>query len=577
MQLSQDNQHWLDEFRARHGRSPRVLHIGNIANNAYNNAKLLNEAGLDCDVICYDYYHIMGCPEWEDADFSGDYGDDFSPNWSAVNLCGFERPRWFAQGPVQYAIRYLRARRGGASARAMSLWQRLAVANKTANRTRLRFDPSVFAQWWLTLATRIAYIKSRLIELTEGKGVATRVAKVCDQGQVAVAARSELSRLLAAWILLSVAICIRAYRSMMHTFTAFLRVKRPSVGNVGNGTVNQRYVKATTAFKREFPEREDLLVTADVPVSLAHLPWANLFSQYDYLIGYSTDPQIPMLLGFPYFAFEHGTIRDIPYKATAEGRLTSLSYRLAEHVFVTNFDCVSSAERLAPGRFTVINHPYDEDHGLSLSGAEAQREELLKELDSDFLFFHPTRQDWVEGSGYADKSNEVFLHAFGALRRQGYRVGLVACAWGANIAESKRLLEESGCSGYVRWVRPMAITPFERMCRAADIVVDQFKLGAFGGVVFKAMAVGTPILTYLDEAQLARQYLQCPPVINCRTTDEIVARMTGLIGAPGELVRAGSASREWMKRFHAKEMTVNAQVDQFRRHPSISATETGSN
>ena len=69
-QSSVNNHDWLDKFRQQHGRSPRVLHIGNIANNAYNNAKLLNKVGLECDVICYGYYHIMGCPEWEDADFT---------------------------------------------------------------------------------------------------------------------------------------------------------------------------------------------------------------------------------------------------------------------------------------------------------------------------------------------------------------------------------------------------------------------------------------------------------------------------------------------------------------------------
>jgi hypothetical protein len=32
-----------EEFRGRLGRAPRILHIGNIANNAYLNAKLLND------------------------------------------------------------------------------------------------------------------------------------------------------------------------------------------------------------------------------------------------------------------------------------------------------------------------------------------------------------------------------------------------------------------------------------------------------------------------------------------------------------------------------------------------------
>ncbi len=40
--LGSDLRQWLDDFRAKHGRPPRLLHVGNIANNAYINAKLLN-------------------------------------------------------------------------------------------------------------------------------------------------------------------------------------------------------------------------------------------------------------------------------------------------------------------------------------------------------------------------------------------------------------------------------------------------------------------------------------------------------------------------------------------------------
>ena len=60
---------WIVAFEERNSRRPRVLHIGNIANNAYLNASILNAAGVDCDVLCYDYYHVMACPEWESAVF----------------------------------------------------------------------------------------------------------------------------------------------------------------------------------------------------------------------------------------------------------------------------------------------------------------------------------------------------------------------------------------------------------------------------------------------------------------------------------------------------------------------------
>src|SRR5262249_26703705 len=86
-QMTETSQ-WLDRFRERHGRAPTVLHIGNIANAAYLNARMLNEAGIDCDVLCYEYYHIMGCPEWESAVFDPNGVNPDRPLWSEIDLQG---------------------------------------------------------------------------------------------------------------------------------------------------------------------------------------------------------------------------------------------------------------------------------------------------------------------------------------------------------------------------------------------------------------------------------------------------------------------------------------------------------
>ena len=42
----------------------RILHVGNIANNAYNNAKFLRRKGVEADVLCYDYTHVMANELW---------------------------------------------------------------------------------------------------------------------------------------------------------------------------------------------------------------------------------------------------------------------------------------------------------------------------------------------------------------------------------------------------------------------------------------------------------------------------------------------------------------------------------
>ena len=75
----------------------RILHIGNIANNAYLNAKILNQSGNTInDVLVMDYFHIMGCPEWEDSKLNEDV-DEFNPDWKKSKI-NFSRPKWFYQG-----------------------------------------------------------------------------------------------------------------------------------------------------------------------------------------------------------------------------------------------------------------------------------------------------------------------------------------------------------------------------------------------------------------------------------------------------------------------------------------------
>jgi glycosyltransferase involved in cell wall biosynthesis len=70
----------------------RVLHVGNIANNAYVNAKLLRRAGVEADALC-DEWHIFCQPEWEEADLHGVFEaeEQLAPHAAAV---GWTRPDW---------------------------------------------------------------------------------------------------------------------------------------------------------------------------------------------------------------------------------------------------------------------------------------------------------------------------------------------------------------------------------------------------------------------------------------------------------------------------------------------------
>ena len=75
----------------------KILHFGNIANNAYLNSKFLRSQQYQSDVISLNYRHIMGQPEWEDADVIS-HGDDFNPNFDLVDK--YKKPKWFYDGSL---------------------------------------------------------------------------------------------------------------------------------------------------------------------------------------------------------------------------------------------------------------------------------------------------------------------------------------------------------------------------------------------------------------------------------------------------------------------------------------------
>jgi hypothetical protein len=544
------------------GRPLRVLHVGNIANNAYQNARLLNRIGIESDVICHDYYHCMGCPEWEDADFDGGFGDQFRPDWTKVDLRGFSRPEWFAQGPRSICIAYLIARRRQWHKRAKRMRQWLEYAGRLRRPPKFPSSESLLARelgadtppWWLkpigtepgnSDAVRMPALGKRILMQTWAR-----------LGRAAVFIRTLMSIPRRFW----------ASTKLIYNWVA-ARLEPPSRQELPKPV--QGFDRDVVAeFHAEFPQRPPLDEVDLAAFKAIINEWRELFTEYDVVLAYSTDPVLPLLAGVPYLALEHGTLREIPYQNSVIGRLTALAYRRAEHVFVTNSDCLDSARWLAGERVTLVNHPHDDKHAASVKGVSQCRLALRARLDADFLIFFPTRHDWVSGTGFADKANDVLLRVFGRLRGEGHRVGMICCKWGRNVGESRNLLALLGCAANVEWVEPMGIVKFERTAMACEIVADQFKLGAFGGVTFKALAAGVPVMTHLDPAFFPAGF-PMPPVVSCQREDDVHRALLGLIRDESALNALGRRSRDWVDRYHNADTLLSLEIAHFARMAGV--------
>jgi glycosyltransferase involved in cell wall biosynthesis len=471
---------WLARFEEAHGRPLRVLHIGNVANNAYLNAKILNARGVDCDVLCYDYYHIMACPEWEDADFTGPVGDQFYPDWEAVRLNGFRRPAWFAQGPMRWSIWYLSAKRRGKARMSRFLWNYLR------------------ARRWYTCTPRLSGVRRAVHALRDGlPGRAARRMKhaigwACGVPGAIVRRIQRVGTLL------------------------------PLPSGEGTRLSFDRTMEDLIArFAAVFPERADRLRTGDLARNrIACGWWQKVFGHYDVVVGYAVEGRWPLLAGArPYLAYEHGTIRNIPFEDSELGRVCAITYRLADGVLITNCDNIRSAQRLGLEKYRFIPHPVNEELAGDRAAAERLRGELRARLGSDFLVFHPPRQHW-EPRRHPDweKGNDILIRGFARFVKEvNPRAGAVLVEWGQTIQASKDLIRALGVADRVLWIPPQPNVAMIRYTRACDLLADQFFLGAFGSTMPKALLHGCPAMLYLDESRHRWCFPEMPPVINACT------------------------------------------------------------
>jgi hypothetical protein len=495
MKIRTELSEWLADFRRRHHRPLRVLHCGNIANNAFLNAKFMRSVGIDAEVVSRDYYHIMATAEWEEALVTGGWGDDNRPDFNVSNIGDYTRPRWFMQGTIWQTDEYLRAR------------------NNLENA-------------WLALGSKVSPT-----EASAKASLAKRIAR-------------------------------RAFRMILSD-----PVRRGHLADLifgpGKGSKNPESAhlkKMVEKFDTFFPDRPDRLTQEElVPYSSLIEPLNSIFSNYDIVQAYGIEPILTMLASkTPYVAFEHGTLRDFIRNDNVTNRLTALAYRLADHVLVSNGDCFEHAEWLGCQNISPIIHPLDVEQHRRVDKAEVDR---LRELyNADVILFCPLRHDWEV------KGTNVHLSALPLIRRMvDARVALVITPWGAQIDESRRLIEDLGCSDMVRWLElPLSRLEMIAHLHAADVVLDQIALPHFGATAPQALAAGRPLVMSYKPESTAWIVSQPAPILPAFTPEEVCKAVATALD-PEWLKTFGPRAMQWIDEQHSVSRLLNDQLCIYRK------------
>lgn len=240
--------------------------------------------------------------------------------------------------------------------------------------------------------------------------------------------------------------------------------------------------------------------------------------------------------------------------------------RRAARVFLANPDNVyrqAALRRLQLSRVEVIPVPVDATKFRPLNKGIV--ETLRSRYDSEWIFFHPARQIWSDSTLPAErKGNDRALRAFARFLRATRRSArLIAVSHGPDSARAKALVHDLGIADAVEWIAPVRRSQLVELYNVADIVLDQFVLGSFGGCAFEAWACAKPVFTYLES--LERFYRRDPPVVNVSTEDEIYEKLVELTDTPGALEAIGAQARQWVLENQDGDALMERYISAYQR------------
>jgi glycosyltransferase involved in cell wall biosynthesis len=495
----------LSDFRAAHGRPLRVLLIGNIANYAFVLAKLLRRAGVDCYVADPDFYHIMASPEWLEADFTGDWGDDFLPKWSNINLHGYKRPDWFIQAPAHDTFRHLTG-----VGKPTSLHDRLEKRWLGFSRDMATNDLPKIVSWLLTSQFPMLVFFRRAFSWLKRNVLVPRATSSRDsalvEGQGDDVSQDD------------------AFASL--GMSPSLRLHAHNIG----------YLAAIDTYK----------------AALAPFDIVQGFTLSAIFAAFAEHPR--------YCAIELGTLRGLPFEDSDIGRLTAWLYQRAPEVQITNVDCVDAANRLKipQDRQHKVLHPYDTETAYDY--AQQNRG------PNKPFFLAPARHHWKEGNASWLKGNDIIIRAAGKLAREGYVFGLTFVDWGLEVELSKALIKQEGLEAVCTWIKPqprLALWPLYMSCAA---VVDQFQAAAFGGVGLDTMALGKRLISRYDDHAGSLFFAEPPPMFNCSTVEEVAAAMALCLDDLQDEGGRGAQLQDWVTNHHGPQRQL---ADQFAVFASL--------
>jgi|GEM_PF-2301073 len=196
--------------------------------------------------------------------------------------------------------------------------------------------------------------------------------------------------------------------------------------------------------------------------------------------------------------------------------------------------------------------------------AQSPKSSFRKNPDDEdtCVFLHASNLDWgVRDSApgrCSTKGNDRFIRAFARAVKEGLKARCVILDRGPDREEARHLIESLGMEAEFHWKGHLTRDELMEEYMKADVIVDQFDVGCFGGIAIEAMALGKPVMVAVEQSSASLLFPEMPPVLNCRTEDEIYREIMKCRD-PETVQIIAAKGKEWVER-HYNPDTCLAQL-----------------
>jgi glycosyltransferase involved in cell wall biosynthesis len=283
------------------------------------------------------------------------------------------------------------------------------------------------------------------------------------------------------------------------------------------------------------------------PSYMGYLQTLEALQAYDALLA-AQAPYLAYLAGRPYLAAQTGG--DLWLEAARNdslGKIQRTSYANAAAILATNPWAYANARRF--GFKHVLYVPLLVDTETFSPGQSPARAAWQAKVGGDFFVLSTARFDrtW--------KGSEVGLEGFCRCAGDNPGARLVLIGWGENRAEA---LDELGKRQLIERALLLPLSGKRKLVeylRAADCLLDQFKIGYYGATALEAMSSSLPVVMRL----LREQYdalcpTGAPPVLDAASADEVAAALKRLAGSKDLYQQKREESRRWIEKNHSAEV-----------------------